>query len=155
VATVRSGRRPDEIRAADAEAAAARAALTQADWRLRQRAVVAPAAATVVDTLFVQGEWVPAGAPVVSMLPPGNVKVRFFVPETKVMAVKVGQPVSVTCDGCAAPMEAKVTYVASQAEYTPPVIYSRDNRAKLVFLVEARASGAQLRPGQPVDVVLK
>jgi len=155
VATVTSGRRPDEIRAAEAEAAAARAALAQADWRLRQKAVTAPAAATVVDTLFVQGEWVPAGSPVVSMLPPGNGKVRFFVPETKVAAVKVGQAVSVSCDGCANAVDAKVTYVAPQAEFTPPVIYSRENRAKLVFLVEARANGAALRPGQPVDVVLK
>ena len=155
LATIQSGRRPDEIRAAEAEAAAARAALAQADWRLRQKAVTAPAEAVVVDTLFVQGEWVPAGAPVVSMLPPGNVKVRFFVPETRLGAVRVGQAVSIACDGCKAEAQGTVTFVSPQAEFTPPVIYSRDNRAKLVFLVEARAEGTALKPGQPVDVVLK
>ena len=155
LATIVSGRRPDEIRAAQAEAAAAKAALAQADWRLRQKSVTAPVPATIVDTLFVQGEWVPAGAPVVSMLPPGNVKVRFFVPETRLAHVRVGQAVSVTCDGCAAPIDARVSFVSPQAEYTPPVIYSRENRARLVFLVEARAEGAALKPGQPVEVTLK
>jgi HlyD family secretion protein len=155
LATIRSGRRPDEIRAADAEAGAAKAALAQADWRLRQREVVAPSDATVVDTLFVPGEWVPAGAAVVSMLPPGNVKVRFFVPESRLAQVRVGQPVALSCDGCPAPVEAKVSFISPQAEYTPPVIYSRDNRARMVFLAEARAPGSGLKPGQPVDVVLK
>lgn len=155
LATIRSGRRPDEIRAAEAEAAAAKAALAQADWRLRQKAVTAPAAATVVDTLFVPGEWVPAGAPVVSMLLPGNVKVRFFVPEARFATVRVGQAVAITCDGCKGEAPGKVTFISPQAEFTPPVIYSRENRSKLVFLVEARADGAALKPGQPVDVVLK
>lgn len=155
LATVRSGRRPDEIRAAEAEAAAANAALAQADWRLRQKSVAAPAAATVVDTLFVPGEWVPAGAPVVSLLPPGNVKVRFFVPEERLAAVRPGQPVSIRCDGCGAPIEARVSFVSPQAEFSPPVIYSRENRARLVYLVEARAEGSPLKPGQPVDVALR
>lgn len=155
LATIRAGSRPDEIRAAEAEAGATRAALAQADWRLRQKAVVAPSDALVVDTLFVPGEWVPAGAPVVSLLPPGNVKVRFFVPESRLAQVRIGQPVAVSCDGCPAPVEATVSFVSPQAEYTPPVIYSRDNRARLVFLAEARAPGAGLKPGQPVDVVLK
>ena len=155
LATVRSGRRPDEIRAAEAEAAAARAALAQADWRLRQKAVSAPNAATVVDTLFVQGEWVPAGAPVVSLLPPGNVKVRFFVPQSRLAQVGVGTPVSISCDGCPAGIEAKVEFVSPQAEFTPPVIYSRESRSRLVFLAEARLHGGGLKPGQPVDVVPK
>jgi HlyD family secretion protein len=156
--TARSGSRPDEIRAAEAEAAAARQSLKQADWKLRQKTVAATVAGTVTDTLFVNGEWVPAGAPVVSMLPPTNVKVRFFVPETRLGAVKVGQKVSLTCDGCSAPVAASITYIAPQAEFTPPVIYSKDNRAKLVFLVEAKpqpADAVKLHPGQPVDVALQ
>ena len=156
--TARSGSRPDEIRAAEAEAAAARQALKQADWKLRQKTVAATVSGTVVDTLFVNGEWVPAGAPVVSMLPPANVKVRFFVPETRLGAVKVGQKVSLSCDGCGEPVAASVTYIAPQAEFTPPVIYSKDSRAKLVFLVEAKpqpADAAKLHPGQPVDVALQ
>lgn len=156
--TARLAARPDEIRAAEAEARAAREALKQADWKLRQKTVAATVAGTVIDTLFVRGEWVPAGAPVVSMLPPANVKVRFFVPETRLGAVKVGQKVSLACDGCAASVAASITYIAPRAEFTPPVIYSKDSRAKLVFLVEARpapADAVKLHPGQPVDVTLQ
>ena len=110
------------------------------------------------DTFFVEGEWVPAGRPVASLLPPGNVKVRFYLPETLVGSLISGRPVEIRCDGCGAPVAAKITYVSSQAEYTPPVLYTREQRAKLMFLVEARpepADGARLRPGQPVDVGLK
>jgi HlyD family secretion protein len=155
--TARLGSRPDEIRAAEAEAAAAREALAQADWRLRQRSVASTVAGTVTDTLFVRGEWVPAGAPVVALLPPGNVKVRFFVPEAKLGSVKVGQKVTLACDGCASAINGTISFIAPQAEFTPPVIYSKDNRAKLVFLVEARpgaADAVKLHPGQPVDVTL-
>jgi HlyD family secretion protein len=157
LATVQSGARPDEIRAAEAEAAAAREALAQADWRLRQKTVTATVAGLVADTLFNKGEFVAAGAPVVSLLPAANVKARFFVPETKLGAVKVGQKVSLACDGCAGAIDATITFIASQAEYTPPVIYSKDNRAKLVFLVEAKPApqdAVKLHPGQPVDVKL-
>lgn len=155
LATAQAGSRPDEIRAAQAEALAAREALAQADWKLRQKAVAATVGGAVVDTLFAPGEWVPAGAPVVSMLPPANVKVRFFVPEPRLGAVRVGQQVSIACDGCGAPIAAQVSYIAPRAEFTPPVIYSRDNRSRLVFLVEAKpapADAVRLHPGQPVDV---
>jgi len=111
----------------------------------------------VVDTLFARGEWVPAGAPVVSLLPPANVKVRFFVPEPRLGSVTVGQKVALACDGCAAPIAGTVSFIAPQAEYTPPVIYSKDSRAKLVFLVEARPApedAVKLHPGQPIDVTL-
>jgi HlyD family secretion protein len=158
LATARLAARPDEIRAAEAEVAAARAALAQADWRLGQKAQRAPETGLVQDTLFVSGEWVPAGAPVVNLLPPANIKVRFFVPETQVGALKQGQPVTITCDGCAAPIPAQITYIAPQAEFTPPVIYSRERREKLVFLVEARpgpADAPKLHPGQPVEVTLR
>ena len=156
--TARSGSRPDEIRAAEAEAGAAREAVKQADWKLRQKTVAATVDGVVTDTLFVRGEWVPAGAPVVALLPPANVKVRFFVPEPRLGAVRVGQKVSLACDGCGAPISAAITYIAPQAEFTPPVIYSKDSRAKLVFLVEAKpaaAEGAKLHPGQPIDVTLQ
>jgi HlyD family secretion protein len=157
LATVRAGARPDEIRAAEAEAAAAREALAQAQWRLRQKSVASTVAGTVTDTLFVRGEWVPAGAPVVSVLPPANVKVRFFVPQPRLAGLKLGQQVAIACDGCGTGLDATVSYIASQAEFTPPVLYSKDNRAKMVFLVEARpAAGvaAKLHPGQPIDVRL-
>jgi HlyD family secretion protein len=158
LATAGLGARPDEIRASEAEVASARAALQQADWKLRQKTVASTVAGVVTDTNFVKGEWVGAGAPVVAVLPPENIKVRFFVPETRVGGVKLGQGVELACDGCSAKIPATVSYIAPQAEFTPPVIYSRENRAKLVFLVEARPAAAdatKLRPGQPLDVVLK
>jgi len=157
LATMQAGARPDEIRAAEAEAAAAKQSLAQADWKLRQKTVASTVAGIVTDTLFAKGEWVPAGSPVVSILPPANVKVRFFVPEPKLGAVKVGQKVSVACDACGSPLQATVSFVAPQAEFTPPVIYSKDSRAKLVFLVEARPTeqdASKLHPGMPVDVKL-
>jgi HlyD family secretion protein len=155
VATARQGFRQGEIRAAEAEAAAAKEALAQADWRLRQKTVSASVAGLVSDTLFTQGEWVPAGAPVLAILPPANVKVRFFVGEQVLGALRVGQPVAIACDGCGERIAAPITFIAPQAEFTPPVIYSKDSRAKLVFLIEARPTpqdAARLHPGQPVDV---
>ena len=149
--------REDEIRAAEFSAAAARAALAQAEWKLAQKSVRSPLAGLVNDTNYVPGEWVPAGAPVVSLLPPQNIKARFFVPETVLGAVRIGQQVEMRCDGCAAPVAAQITFISPQAEFTPPVIYSRDARAKLVFLIEARAApgdAVKLHPGQPLEVRL-
>ena len=155
--TARLAAREDEIRAAEAEVAAAKAALAQAEWRLGQKSVRSPSEAQVTDTLYVQGEWVPAGSPVVELIPPTNIKLRFFVPEPELGAIHLQQSVSVTCDGCPAPIEARITYIAPEAEYTPPIIYSRESREKLVFLVEAYPSSKdalKLHPGQPVEVRL-
>ena len=153
--TAQLGARADEIQAAEAEVTAARAQLAQADWRLAELSQTAPRAGVVVDTLYRLGEWVSAGAPVVSLLPPENVKVRFFVPEPRLGAVAVGDEVQVSCDACAPNLTATVSYISPDAEYTPPVIYSREMRAKLVYLVEAKPrQPAALRPGQPVDVTL-
>jgi HlyD family secretion protein len=158
LATARLAARQDEIRAAQAAVEAAQAALAQAEWRLEQKSVKAPVAGTVADTLFVKGEWVPAGAPVASLLPRENIKVLFFVPEPRLGALRLGQTASVSCDGCPSPIDARVTFISTRAEFTPPVIYSRENRAKLVYLVEARPapeSAMKLHPGQPLDVRLK
>jgi HlyD family secretion protein len=147
--------REGEIRAATTEVEAAREQVAQAQWRVDRKSASASAAALVQDTFYSPGEWVPAGSPVVSLLPPGNIKLRFFVPETLVGSVKIGQGVSVACDGCGPPISAVVSFVAPQAEYTPPVIYSKESRAKLVFLVEAKPrmdDAVRLHPGQPVDV---
>jgi HlyD family secretion protein len=150
--------RVEQIRAQDAEVAAARAVASQSNWRLDQKRMSAGQAALVVDTLYREGEWVPAGSPVVRLLPPQNLKVRFFVPQAVAGAIKPGRSVSLHCDGCGADVAALVSYIASEPEYTPPVIYSNDTRDKLVFMVEARPApdGAQrLRAGQPVAVSLK
>jgi HlyD family secretion protein len=147
--------REEQIRAQAATAAAARAALDQAEWKLRQKGVAALRSGLVFDTLYREGEWVPAGSPVVRMLPPENVKVRFFVPEPVLGAFSPGQKVVLHCDGCPADIPARVTYISTECEYTPPVIYSNETRAKLVFMIEAHPSqdhAAALHPGQPVDV---
>ncbi|HSA83200.1 MAG TPA: HlyD family efflux transporter periplasmic adaptor subunit [Geminicoccaceae bacterium] len=152
----RMSARSDEIDAAEAAVAAARATLAQAEWRLAERSAEAPAAARVTDTLYRAGEYVTAGTPIVELLPPGNVKLRFFVPEPVLGGLQVGDPVTFACDGCPADLGARISFIAPEAEYTPPVIYSRESRAKLVFLVEAEPDGASspLHPGQPVDVRL-
>ena len=147
--------RSDERSAAAASTDAARYALDQARWREQQKQQSAPADARVADTFFRAGEWVGAGQPVVSLLPPGATKARFFVPESELGAIAVGQAVSVACDGCSAPVAARISFISTQAEYTPPVIYSNSQRARLVFMVEARPDpkdAARLRPGQPIDV---
>jgi HlyD family secretion protein len=157
VATAKLPARADEIRAAEADARAAGEVLAQSDWRLAQRAIPAPAAGRVHDTYYAVGDWVPAGSPVASLLPPASVNVRFFVPETTLGRLQRGQAVTVACDGCAAPVAASIVFISDRAEFTPPVLYSRDNRAKLVYRVEARpapADAAKLHPGQPVDVTL-
>ena len=148
--------RTDQIAAQEAQAAAAQAAVEQAAWRLGQKTVAAPVAGQVFDVLYQPGEWVAAGRPVVRLLPPGNVKIRFFVPETALGALAVGQALAVRCDGCAEDIPAEITYVSPEAEYTPPIIYSNETRSKLVFMVEARPlDGANLHPGQPLEVALR
>ncbi len=150
--------RTQQLSAQNAQVAAAQAALAQAQWKLDQKRVSAPAEGLVYDTLYRVGEWVQAGNPVVQMLPPQNVKVRFFVPETVVGKLAPGRTLTIHCDGCAADVAARITYISSQAEYTPPVIYSNENRSKLVFMIEAHPSAAdavKLHPGQPVSVTLQ
>nr|WP_244933750.1 HlyD family efflux transporter periplasmic adaptor subunit [Pandoraea apista] len=138
-----------------AQVDAARASLAQADWQLAQKHLGASASGRVYDTMYRVGEWVAAGSPVVRLLPPGNIKVRFFVPETALGNLSAGQTVHISCDGCGAGVDARITYVSNQAEYTPPVIYSNDTRDKLVYMIEAHpapADAPKLNPGQPVQV---
>ncbi|MGB7769994.1 MAG: efflux RND transporter periplasmic adaptor subunit [Verrucomicrobiia bacterium] len=135
--------------------AAQTAALAKANWSFEQKEQFAPTNAFVQDTLYRVGEWVAAGKPVVELLPPANLKVRFFVPETALLEIQPGQTVRVTFDGGKHAYSATVNYISTQAEFTPPVIYSQENRAKLVYMIEAKfppADAAELRPGQPVDV---
>ncbi len=148
--------RESEIRAAEAAVSMSKAALAQSEWRLSQKTVAAPAVGLVVDTLYRPGEMVQMGQPVVQLLPPGNIKIRFFVPQSVVAQISVGQKIEVRCDGCAAPVPATVRFISPEAEFTPPVIYSREQRSRLVFMVEARPDerATSLRVGQPVDVTV-
>jgi HlyD family secretion protein len=129
------------------------ARLNAAQTRLNRRKLVSPLNATVQEIYYRPGEFVTAGRPVVSLLPPNNIKIRFFVPETRLPKIVLGQSVEVHCDGCKADVPARVTFISRTSEFTPPVIYSREERSKLVYLVEARTGApSELRIGQPVDV---
>jgi len=131
----------------------AEAVLSDARYQLTERAVTSRTQGRVEDIYFREGEYAPAATPVVSVLPPGNIYVRFFVPENEFAKMKLGQKVAISCDSCAPGITATVTFIAQQEEFTPPVIFSVGSREKLVFKLEARApAGLKLHPGQPVDV---
>ena len=152
----RQGARTAEISAADAAVDAAQAALGQAQWRLDQRRAMAAKAASVEDVLFHVGEDVAPGQPVISLLPPDQVLLRFYLNPPQVARLKTAAQVDVNCSGCAPGLKARITFVAQQATYAPPVIYSRDHADTLVFLVEARPldPSGPWHPGQPVTITL-
>jgi HlyD family secretion protein len=153
--TAQLGSRPDQVVSAEAEVRAREATLTRAEWDLAQKRQTSPQAGLVFDTLYREGEWVAGGRPVVVLLPPQNIKVRAFMPETRVGAIHYGDAVRVFVDGLGEPFIGKVSFISPQAEYTPPVIYSRESRGKLVFMIEAAFDpkiAVNLHPGQPVEV---
>jgi HlyD family secretion protein len=147
--------RATEIAAQQQAVEAAQAALAMAQWRLDQRRVTAPAGGRIADVLARPGETMSAGAPVVSLLPPGNILIRFFVAEADLARLHKGDRLSLSCDGCAKDLAGTVSFISPQAEYTPPFIYSESSRSKLVYLIEARPrpdQATRFNPGQPVDV---
>ena len=147
--------RVGEIKAQQAMVESLRAAVVMAQWRIDQRHVTAPVAGVVADVLARPGETIPAGGAVVSLLPPENIFVRFFVPETRLAEVHIGDKVALVCDRCPDDLAATVSFISPQAEFTPPVIYSEASRAKLVYQVEARPprqEASLINPGQPIAV---
>src|SRR4051812_9423815 len=131
----------------------AEARVNTSQTRLTRRSGLAPVSGIVQQIYFREGEMVPAQRPVLSIMPPGNMKIRFFVPETGLPKLAIGDEVKVTCDNCSADLTAKIYFIATTAEYTPPVIYSLDERNKLVYLIQARPSRPDaLRVGQPISV---
>ena len=153
--TANLGSRTDQIKAAEENVRAQEGNVGQGRVTLSQKRQSAPQAGVIFDTLFREGERVAAGRPVVALLPPENIKVRAFVPETQIGSIHYGDSVRVTVDGVKEPFIGKVTFISPRAEFTPPVIYSREARSKLVFMIEARfdpAVSKNLHPGQPVDV---
>ena len=150
--------RTGQIDVQKAQVAAAKAALAQSNWKLGQKTVHTTRAGLVFDTLYREGEWVAAGNPIIQLLPPENIKVRFFVPEPVLGQFKLNQTVILHCDGCSADLPAQITYISTEAEYTPPIIYSNETRAKLVYMIEAHPNAtdaAKLHPGQPLEVRLQ
>lgn len=148
--------RPETIKAAENQVKQARTALDQAEWRLSKRTLVAPAAGRVNDIIRHAGDTAGPSAPVLSVLPDGAVKLAVYVPEASLSTVKIGGELAVRCDGCPQDLKARISYVSPDPEFTPPVIYSLENRQKLVYLIEARPVGnaGPLQPGQIVDVDL-
>jgi len=147
--------REGEINAQQQLVESLRAAVAMAQWRIDQRHVIAPATGVVADVLARPGETIPAGSPVVSLLPAENIFVRFFVPEGQLAEVHEGDRVALLCDRCPADLAASISFISPLAEYTPPVIYSEASRAKLVYMVEARPPrerAALINPGQPIAV---
>jgi HlyD family secretion protein len=141
----------------DAEAAlrTAQARLNSSQTRLTRRKVFSPVEGTIEQIYFRSGEMVAAGRPVLAVLPPGNLKVRFFVSEATLPQIRIDDVVNVHCDGCPSGLTAKVSFIARNSEFTPPVIYSLEERSKLVFMIEARPEQPErLRVGQPVSVTL-
>jgi HlyD family secretion protein len=133
----------------------AEARVATSETRLARRQGFAPVAGTIQQIYFREGEMVPEKRPVLSIMPPGNMKIRFFVPETELPKLAIGDEVKVACDNCSADLSAKIYFIATTAEYTPPVIYSLDERNKLVYLIQARPSRPDsLRVGQPISVYL-
>ncbi|MCB2097635.1 MAG: HlyD family efflux transporter periplasmic adaptor subunit [Parvularculaceae bacterium] len=132
----------------------ATAAARLAERRLADLEMTAPAAGSIERIYRRPGEVVAAGDPVVALLAPENIKIKFFAPEPMLSSLKSGATISFTCDGCDGAMTAKISFIASKPQYTPPVIYSIKEREKLVFLVEARPDNQDaLRPGLPVKVL--
>ena len=153
--TARLAARDDTVAAAAAGRDAAADAVAQAEWHLDQRSVLLRASGSVEEVFNRTGEFVATGAPVLAVLPDEGLKVRFFVPQAKLSELDHGAIVRVLADGDAEVVDARITHIAREAEFTPPVIYSEDSRNTLVFLVEAKPlAGSALRPGQPVDVRL-
>jgi len=149
----RLGNRTDQVAAADARVAQSRALLSEASARLRDLSGAAPAAGRIEDVYFQAGEWAAANQPVAALIPDGRVFIRFFAPERQVARYQVGRTVRYDCDGCRPGMTAKIAFVSPRAEFTPPVIDSRESRDRLVFLVEAVPDEPEgLMPGLPVDV---
>ena len=151
IAEIHQARRA-QIAAARAQESQARGGEREVAIRIGQLAPPAPSAARVEEVFYRPGEWVAANQPVVSLLPDDRVKIRFFVPEQQVARYRPGGTVRFSCDGCAGGA-AKISYVSPRPEFTPPIIFSRDSRDRLVFLVEAFPTRpARLMPGLPVDV---
>ncbi|MCC8946438.1 efflux RND transporter periplasmic adaptor subunit [Bradyrhizobium sp. Arg62] len=133
----------------------AEARVNTSQTRLDRRKGFAPIAGSIQQIYFREGEMVQAQRPVLSIMPPGNMKLRFFVPEAELPKLALGDEVRVTCDNCAADLTAKIYFIATTAEHTPPVIYSLDERNKLVYLIQARPSRPDvLRVGQPISIYL-
>ena len=155
LALAKLGSRDDQIKAQQSQVDSLLEKLKEAQWELDQKTLYAPASGTIFDTYFREGEFVIAQQPVVSLLTPENIRIEFFVPLTFLAKVKIGQKITFDCEGCAKNNGAVISYISPDAEYLPPLVYSRDNNANLVFRIKANINEPlSFKPGQPVVVNL-
>lgn len=153
LALAKEGSRTHEIQAQQAQVSALQAKLKQSEWELAQKTFYAPADGVIFDTYYRPGEFVDNGRPVAALLTPSNIRIEFFVPADGLAALHVGQKIAFECDGCAINNQASITYISPEAEYIPPLVYSRENKDKLVFRIKASIDHAEnFKPGQPVVV---
>ncbi len=154
LATAKLGARKDKIEEAKKDIYIAEQQKIQAHKKLSEATRVAPTDAIVEDVFYEKGEYVQAGSPIISLLPPANIKARFYVPEELVSSINLGQEIEVSCDNCQKQIKASISYISPRAEFTPPVIYSVESRKKLVFMVEASFTDyyKELHPGLPIDI---
>lgn len=151
----KDGSRPDQIKAQKAVVFSLLAKVNHSKWALSQKSIYAPADGIIFDTYFLQGELVPAGRPVASLLEPNNIRVEFFVPASQLDSIHLNQTITIECDGCTKKNQARISYISPEVEYMPPLVYSRDNNDKLVFRIKATLDHlSQLKPGQPVTVMV-
>ena len=155
--TARLGGRAFAVVASESEVNILDASLNQLKWQLAEKQVASPAAGKIQDIIYRVGEFVPAGRPVLSLLPAENLKIRFFVPQSLLPIIQVGSAVRVKLDGVDSPIKANVSFISPEAEFTPPIIYSKESRTKLVFMIEAipeSKTTGQLRVGQPAEIYI-
>ena len=150
------GSRDERINAQEAQVALLKDKLNEIKWQLAQKTVLAPASGLVFDTYYRQGEFVATQQPVLSLLTPDNVRIEFFVPVESLENLSVGQKIQFQCDGCDAKDEATISYISPEAQYIPPLVYSRENNEKLVFRIKAKLNSFnRYKPGQPVMVFVE
>jgi HlyD family secretion protein len=151
----KEGSRPDQIKAQKALVYSLLARVNNDKWKLSQKSIYAPADGVIFDTYFLKGEWVDSSQPIASLLEPNNIRIEFFVPVKELASVHVNQTITFDCDGCTKENKARISYISPEAEYIPPLVYSRENNDKLVFRIKAALNHPeQFKPGQPVIVMV-
>jgi HlyD family secretion protein len=151
-------KRSDQIKAQEARIKQLQSALSQAQWKLNEKSLKSRGSALVFDTLYREGEWVNAGGIIVRLLPPENIKIRFFVPQKIAEKLSIGQNITIDSRSDGKKLPARVTYISTEAEYTPPIIYSNETKDKLIYMIEAYPDlkyAPLLHPGQPVEISLE
>jgi HlyD family secretion protein len=147
----KEGSRPDQIKAQKALVYSLLARVNNGKWKLSQKSIYAPADGVIFDTYFLKGEWVGSSQPIATLLEPNNIRIEFFVPVNELASVHLNQTITFDCDGCAKENKARISYISPEAEYIPPLVYSRENNDKLVFRIKAQLNHPeQFKPGQPV-----